>query len=140
MKIAICGSMVFSEKMLQVKEILEAQGHTVRVSKFLVKYLGHDQERIETLAIKHKTEEEAIMEYWQVIKDSDAILVLNYDKNGSKNYIGGNSFLEIGFAYVLGKKIFLINPIPDNKIYKSEIEAMKPVILDGDLNRLSVSN
>ena len=43
------------------------------------------------------------------------------------------SRLEMGFAHVLGKKIFLLNGIPDMH-YKDEIRAMQPVVLDGDLN------
>ena len=67
---------------------------------------------------------------------SDAILVLNYDKKGIKNYIGGNTLMEIGFAHILNKKIFLLNPIPDIDFYKSEIEATKPIILNGNLSNL----
>lgn len=62
----------------------------------------------------------------------DAILVMNYDRRGVKNYIGGNTLMEIGFAHILGKKIFLLNPVPDMH-YKSEIEAVEPIILDGDM-------
>ena len=41
--------------------------------------------------------------------------------------------MEIGFAHVHGKKIFLLNDIPDVS-YKDEIEAMYGVILRGDLS------
>ena len=47
--------------------------------------------------------------------------------------------MEIGFAYVLNKKIFLMNPIPEIDLYKSEIEATKPVIIKGDLYLLANS-
>jgi hypothetical protein len=42
---------------------------------------------------------------------------------------------SMNFAYVLCKKIFLLNPIPKIN-YSNEIESMKPVILDNDLNKL----
>ena len=71
------------------------------------------------------------------IKKSDAILVLNYDRKGIKNYIGGNTFLEIGFAHVLDKKIYLLNPIPDINFYKEEIEAIHPEILYGDVGKIN---
>jgi len=45
--------------------------------------------------------------YYEIIKECDAILVLNLEKNKIKNYIGGNTFLEMGFAHVLNKKIYL---------------------------------
>ena len=53
-----------------------------------------------------------------------------------KYYIGGNTFLELGFAYVLNKKIFLYNPIPDIHFFDTEIKAMKPTIINGDLNNV----
>jgi len=39
-------------------------------------------------------------------------LVVNPDKNNVANYIGGNVFLEMGYAHILKKKIFLYNDIP----------------------------
>ena len=45
--------------------------------------------------------------------------------------------MEIGFAHVLNQKIFLLNPIPDIVYYKTEIEAVRPVILNGDISLIS---
>ena len=136
MKIAICTSMQFTEQMLAAQKQLEAQGHTVFVSGFSQEYVGKNDEQIEALKLKHKFEFDAIREFWLKIKMSDAILVLNYDKKGIKNYIGCNTLMEIGFAHILNKKIFLLNPIPDIDFYKSEIEATKPIILNGNLSNL----
>ncbi|OGQ22975.1 MAG: hypothetical protein A3I05_06060 [Deltaproteobacteria bacterium RIFCSPLOWO2_02_FULL_44_10] len=61
------------------------------------------------------------------------ILVLNYDKNGIKGYIGGNSFLEMGFAYIQKKPIYLLNEIPEIAFYDTEIKAMKPIVIYGEL-------
>jgi hypothetical protein len=44
--------------------------------------------------------------------------------------------MEIGFAHVLEKKIFLMNPVPDIEYYRSEIEAVRPVIINGDLTKI----
>ncbi|MEZ4114188.1 MAG: hypothetical protein R3B65_01930 [Candidatus Paceibacterota bacterium] len=52
-----------------------------------------------------------IERYWEFIKTSDAILVLNLEKKGIKNYIGGSTLMEMGFAYGFEKKIYLYNPI-----------------------------
>ena len=63
--------------------------------------------------------------------------MINKDKNGIKNYIGGNSFLEMGFAYVLGKKIYVLNPLPEElPIFYQELVAMQPIVLDGDLSKI----
>ncbi len=61
--------------------------------------------------------------------------MINLTKKGIDNYIGGNTFLEMGFAYVLAKKIFLWQDIPE-MIYTDEIKAMQPIILNGDLNKI----
>lgn len=73
--------------------------------------------------------------YYEEIGKNDAILVLNNEKNEISGYIGGNSLIEMGFAIVLNKKIFLLNDIP-NIGYSDEIEAMKPIILKGNLEEI----
>ena len=128
--------MVFTEKMLEVRNKLENLGHEAFVSKFAEAYLGKTDKEIETLTLYHKNERDAIRAFWEVIKVSDAVLVLNYDRRGISNYIGGNTLMELGFAHVLKKKIFLMNPIPEIEYYKSEIEAVRPVILNEILERI----
>jgi len=66
---------------------------------------------------------------------SDAVLVINYDKNGIKGYIGGNTLMEIGLAFFLKKKIYLLNKIPELS-YKEEILGVKPIIISGDLTKI----
>lgn len=139
MRIAICASMVFTEQMLEVKKELEKLGHEAFVSGFADAYIGKNEKEKEELTIYHKNEKDAIREYWETIKKCDAILVLNYDRRGIKNYIGGNTLMEIGFAHVLEKKIFLLNPIPEIEFYKTEIEAVMPVIIEGDLARVELN-
>ena len=136
MKIAICASMVFSEEMLRIKRELESLGHEAVVSDFLSDCLGKTEREKEEITIFHKNESGAIREFWDKIKESDAVLIVNLDRRGIKNYIGGNTLMEIGFAHVLNKKIFLMNPIPEIPFYQSEIEAAKPIILHGDLSRI----
>ncbi|HTH72204.1 MAG TPA: hypothetical protein VL737_02465 [Candidatus Pristimantibacillus sp.] len=136
MKIGIAGSMQFTEEMFQTCEALEKLGHTTFMSMFGSRYVGKSPEEIETLKLEDKNERDAIKEFWKPMQDADALLVLNYDRHGIKNYIGGNAFLEMGFAHVLGQKIYLLNPIPDMPFYGSEIVAMKPTVLNGDLSKI----
>lgn len=70
------------------------------------------------------------------MQGADAILVAKYDKHGVANYIGGNTFLEMGFAHVLNQKIFVLNPLPDMPYYSTEIVAMNPVVINGDLAKI----
>lgn len=66
-------------------------------------------------------------------KDSDAILVLNMNKEKDgvvySNYIGGATLLEMYDSYLLEHPIFLYNEIPNNMLY-DEIEGMNPVVLN----------
>ncbi|MBI2607962.1 MAG: hypothetical protein HYW51_04010 [Candidatus Doudnabacteria bacterium] len=134
MKIAVGGSMQFAEQMVEVKRKLEQMGHQVFLSLNTEKLVGKTQKEKEQIKLKQKFSENAIESFWNSMKNSDALLILNYDKNGVKNYIGGNSFMDITLAYYLKQKIYLLNPIPDNPIYKTELQAIKPTILNADLN------
>ena len=73
----------------------------------------------------------------ETIKNMDAVLVLNYDKNKDgkiyKNYIGGATFLEMYDAFRLGKRIFLINEIPEGILF-DEIQGFNPIILNSNLD------
>ena len=44
--------------------------------------------------------------------------------------------MEIGFAHVNNKKIFLLNPIPEEVSYTDEIEAMADIILNDNLTKI----
>jgi len=129
--------MVFTDELLETKLKLESMGHEVFVSSFIKSFIGKNELEREELTLHFKNEEDAIRKFYETIKASDAVLVLNYYRRGIKDYIGGNTFLEIGFAYVHDKKIFLMNPIPAIYFYESEIKAMKPVVINGDLSKIS---
>lgn len=61
--------------------------------------------------------------------------ILNFTKNNMENYIGSNTLMEMGFAHVHDKKIFLLNPVPEVGS-KDEILAMEPIVLHDDLNKI----
>lgn len=137
MKIALCHSMQFAEKVKAVQEEFAKMGHQAFPSSFNEKYLGLNDEEKEALKLEHKYNHDAIREHWHVIRDCDVVLVLNYDKNGIKGYIGGNSFLEMGFAYIQKKPIYLLNPQPEIPYYDTEIKAMRPVVIYGNLSKIN---
>jgi hypothetical protein len=134
MKIVICASMSAAEKIIQVKEELENLGHQVVVPANMERHLAKTFNAHEST--EEKIKDDLIRKYFQEIRHADAVLALNYDKNGIKNYIGGNTFLELAFGHVLDKKLFLINDIPEVS-YRDEIIAMQPNILEGDLTRIT---
>lgn len=134
MKIGVAGSMQFTEQMMQVCSELEKLGHTTFMSKFKDHYIGKTDDEKEVQKLKDKYQHDAIREFWKPMQDADALVVVNLDKHGIKNYIGGNSFLEMGFAHVLGQRVYLLNPIPEMPYYGTEIVAMRPVVINGDLS------
>jgi hypothetical protein len=134
MKIAICASMSAIRKIIEVRDDLQNFGHEIiapaNLERHLVKIFSSSESTDE------KIKDDLMKTYFEKIKNCDAICVINEKKNGIENYIGGNTFLEMGFAHVLNKKIFLLNPIPEVS-YKDEIIAMQPIVLDGDLNKIN---
>lgn len=136
MKIALCHSMQYSEKAKEVQAWFAARGHDAFPSKFTNAFIGLNDEEKEVLKLKQKYEHDAIREHWNIINECDVILVLNYDKHGIPGYIGGNSFLEMGFAYVLNKPLYVLNEIPEMPYYKTEIIGMKPIVLNGNVEKI----
>ena len=80
-----------------------------------------------------KRENNYFHQHYKHILESDAVLVVNCEKNGIKNYIGGNVLMEMSQAYVNHKKIYFLNGMPSGLSYMDEIEAMDPICLQGDL-------
>ncbi|HBD02505.1 MAG: Maf-like protein [Microgenomates group bacterium GW2011_GWC1_46_16] len=136
MIITICGSMQFHREMQTTKQELESRGFTVFAPDELdnVKsnesYMKNDEDKINA-----KIEYDFIREHFKKVEAADAILILNYPKHGIDGYIGGNTFLEMGYAFGQGKKIYLLHPIPKMDYY-TEMVAIQPVILNGDLGRI----
>lgn len=143
MKIAICSSIDFAYEIKEIVDKLEKMGHIVELPLTAKKILNGEltmekfqSEKSNGNGAERKINNDVIRQYFNEINNSTAILVANYTKKGIENYIGGNTFLEMGFAYVLNKKIFLLNQIPEIG-YKEEIEAMQPIIINGDLARIN---
>jgi len=138
MKIAICGSIAFAKEMVDIAKELKQGGHKAILPRNTEKYAdGRLVGETSHESIQNKTSNDLIRNYFKVIKDSDAILVVNLNKDGIVNYIGGNSFLEMGFAHILGKPIFLLNKIPEMS-YNDEIKAMQPIVIDNNLSKIRI--
>lgn len=137
MKITVCGSMSFAREMLNTKAELENLGHICYLPEGVDEYVsGQVQSKGGSEGARRKAEHNLIKNHYELIKQAEAILVLNHDKKEIKGYIGGNSFLEIGFAHILGRKIFLLKDIPEISFFKEELLAIQPIILDGDVKKI----
>jgi len=74
--------------------------------------------------------------YHEEIAKSDAVLVVNEAKDGTANYIGPHTLIEMALAHVLRRPIFLLNPLPDQVAWLDELQAMDVEILDGHIDEL----
>jgi hypothetical protein len=130
MKILLICSKVFYNKLLDFKESLEKLGHEVYMPNCWdcpeteAKYRGTTEHSRWKASMMRRSEE--------TIKNMDAVLVLNYDKNGHKNYIGGATFLEIYEAFRNNKKIFFVNDIPEGML-KDELIGFNPIIINDQI-------
>ena len=132
----ICGSMHFSKEMLEAKKALERMGHKAMVPDDVHDCLDNPELNAD---FEHCARTNIDKKCFDKVAESDAILVLNYPKNGMKGYIGGATLMEIGLARHLDKKIFLLHELPSEEDlrYALEIRLTKPVILNGDISRIA---
>jgi hypothetical protein len=148
MKITISGSIAFYDEMLDTKKKLEKLGHKVKLPPIEVEdehgnlisvkeyYAKRKAETDDTSWIWDKKGEAMRAHFWKIAW-SDAVLILNYDKNNIKNYIGANTLIEMGLAFHLNKELFLLNDIPEIS-YKEEILGMKPIVIRQELEKIKL--
>ena len=146
MKIVIVGSIEHADKIIKVSDQLELMGHKTEIPHSCVHIQKGDYTLDEYKKWKRRdggdykfrknSKTDFIKAYFDYIKKSDVILVLNITKNKIRNYIGGNALMELGFAHVLGKPIYLYNPIP-KMAYSDEIKAVNPKVINRDLKKLN---
>ena len=137
MKIMLCASFTFAKEMLDIKKKLEEQNHKVIINSDVEHYFENpeDKENYEKeLEISKQTE--ALREAFENVAEADAILVINHDKNNIQGYLGTSVLMEIAIAYYLNKKIFLLNEIDKLQNYSLEIDLVKPIILNGNLDEI----
>ncbi len=124
------------KEMSEVQTVLLSNGHEVEMPSLdnIENELDANGNTVETAQIKIK--DDLIRGYFNKIKESDAVLAVNVDKKGIPGYIGANTFLEIGFGHALNKKVYILNQYPDDLPYSDELNAMQPIILNGELSKI----
>ena len=133
MKVFLICSKAFYKLLPHYKQQLEHLGHTVLMPNCWDapetedKYRGTNRHHVFKSKMYRQSEEK--------VKNVDAVLVLNFNKNGQENYIGGATFLEIYDAFRMNKKIYFINDIPNNML-KDELIGFNPTIIGNDLSKI----
>ena len=139
MRITICGSVKFAPELVDIYRQLEKLGHAPLMHEDMFGLANGTARQLNDRGSEHweiKKKYNFIKWWHDCIKSGDAVLICNFDNHGIKNHIGGNALMEMGFAHVNGKKVFLLNPIPE-MAYSDEIKAMADVVINGDLKKIS---
>ncbi len=135
MKIFIICSKVFYSRIEPIKQELESMGHQIELPN-CYDHPTAEKEATDLGEQNHVEFKRRMFERSQKIASQvDAVLVLNYEKHGQPNYIGGATFLEMYDAFNQRKKIFLWNDIPKGILY-DEIHGFGPIIISGDLKKV----
>lgn len=138
MIITICASASFYEKAVEVARELEKMGHEVLLPHTAKIMRETGDFKVETYKTwfndggkSYDKKCDLMKKHFLEIKKGDAILVLNYEKNGMNGYIGSNVLMEMGIALHLNKKIFILNPPDEWFSSKEEILGTLPIVLNG---------
>jgi len=135
MKILICCSKYFYKDIEEIKDFLESRGHEISFPN------SYDEpfmeEKLKSMSAEEHVEWKGMMMRRDEpnIEPQDAILVLNFEKKGVSNYVGGATFLEIYTAWKMGKKIFFHNPLPICS-FTDELKGINPILINGNLEMI----
>jgi hypothetical protein len=140
--ITICSSADFYKKAVVVQSELQTHGYKVIVphtAKAMKKSDNYDASHYRIWlkdAKKYGRKTWLMREHFKEVEAGDIILVINEEKHGIANYIGGNVLIEMALAFYLNKPIYLLNNMPKESPFLEEIIAMQPILLGGKLNSL----
>jgi hypothetical protein len=135
MKIMILCSKHFYDKITPIAEFLEKKGNKLKMPNSFEEPMAEEKIKLLSKEEHIKWKGEMMRKDEENIQPQDAVLVLNFEKKGISNYIGGATFLEIYMAWRLNKKIFFYNPLP-NCSFTDELKGFNPIILNGDLSKI----
>ena len=139
MKILIHASLDLKQEMIDAKKYIEDNSvHKVMLPE-LTRYqdirdvYGDD----ETFT---KIKNRLTKENFQNVENCDALLIINNSHRGIKDYIGGNSFMEMVIAFYLKKPIYLLNDIPKGMTYTEEVKSLYPNVVHSISRFLNILN
>lgn len=141
--ITICSSASFYRRVVELQIELEKLGYNVLIpstAKRMRETGDFDVERYKTWfgdANDYDKKSAFIRAHFNEITKGNAVLVVNEEKNGKPNYIGGNVLMEMAIAFHLHQPIYLLNDIPEESPFLEEIIGMGSVSLGGDIHKLT---
>ncbi len=140
--ITVCASCAFYRKVNEVKDALEPMGFEVLVPKLALKMKQTGDYEVDHYKTwfadpnDYDKKADLIRAHFAEIDKADAILVVNEEKKGIKNYIGGNVLMEMALAFHTNKPVFILNDVPEGSSVEEEIRGVLPVLLHGKVQDL----
>jgi diphthamide synthase subunit DPH2 len=142
--ICICSSANFYKHAYEVSEELKKIGFkikvpiTIRKMKQSGNYNAADYRTWYKDPNTYKRKTYLMKNHFAKIAASDAILVVNDEKNGVGGYLGANVLMEMGLAFYLKKPIFILGEVPQTNPVYEEVMAMNSSIIYGDLGKIKL--
>lgn len=138
--ITVCSSATFYKHVVELKNQLENMGFTVLVPAMALqmqKDNDYDVTHYKTWLVgsnDYEKKAEYMHGHFDEVARADAILVVNDEKHGVPNYIGGNVLMEMALAFHMHKPIFVFNGLPANTPFDEELRGLLPVVLHGTIS------
>lgn len=140
--VTICSSANFYKQVVELQTLLEEKGH-----KTIIPHTAEKMKKSGDYDVSHyKTwfadsndyhKKASLMRgHFAEIEKGDVILIVNNEKHGQANYIGGNVLIEMALAFYLKKPIYILNEIPEKSPFLEEIIGMQPIVLQGTTKKL----
>ena len=140
--LTICSSAAFYRQAVDAKKELADFGFEVILPRTALRMektgdfeVDHYKTWYENADDYHK-KSELMRAHFDEVAKGDIILVLNYEKHGQQNYIGGNVLMEMSLAFYLKKPIYVLNDLPNDSPFIEELRGMGAVPLYGEIELL----
>jgi beta-glucosidase/6-phospho-beta-glucosidase/beta-galactosidase len=141
--ITLCSSAFLFKEVLELEKELKKIGFRVKVPK-----TAKRMQRENNFDVNHyKTwfndksdynkKRKLMKDHFKKVIESDAVLVLNKEKNGVQGYIGGNGLMEMTIALHYKKPIFIYENIAEDLPIAEEIYGLGPVFIDKNLDLIA---
>ena len=142
--IVLCSSAAFFKQCIDIEPELKKLGFKVLqpYTAMIMKKSGDF--RVETYKTWFKDSSTydkktfLIKNHFAKIIKGDAVLVLNYEKNGIPGYIGGNTLAEMAIAFHYKKPVYVLSPILDKLGIKEEVYGLGSIFINGDLKKIKI--
>jgi hypothetical protein len=128
-QIVVCGSMSVLPLMHRLADWLRSVGVAAVVPE-------PDDDPLGDAAAAVRCKAAASRKHFDTIRSgrTAAVLVVNVDRQGQRDYVGPNAFAEAAVAFAERRPVYLLQGMPS--AYRDELTALGATCLSGDLRRL----